>query len=109
MTRQRQFALKFEAVFGLTLLFTAIPAQIRGQAPEAPKAPAQAQEPPIVTNTPIRTESRIVLVDAVVTDKKGNYVHDLKQPDFKVYQATKTQQIASFSFGSDRAAPANSQ
>jgi hypothetical protein len=32
----------------------------------------------------IRTETRLVLVDTVVTDKKGNYIRDLAQKDFKV-------------------------
>ena len=49
----------------------------------------------------IKTESRIVLVDAVVTDKKGNYIRDLTQKDFKVYEDSKEQAITSFSFGAD--------
>ena len=47
----------------------------KGQTPQAPPSPAadgaQASGPAI------KAESRLVLVDAVVTDKKGNYVHDL--------------------------------
>ena len=46
----------------------------------------------------IRSESRLVLVDTVVTDKKGNYVHDLTQKDFKVYEDNKEQPITTFSF-----------
>ena len=49
----------------------------------------------------IRTETKIVLVDAVVTDKKGNYVHDLTQKDFKVWEDNKPQEITSFSFEAD--------
>ena len=109
MTRQnRFFASKFAAVFGLALLFAALPAQLGGQDPQSPPK-AQAQDQPVATTQTIRTESRIVLVDAVVTDKKGNYVHDLKQQDFKVYEDNKEQPITSFSFGSDPSAPANSQ
>ena len=55
----------------------------------------------MATGTVIRTESRIVLVDAVVTDKKGKYVPDLTQQDFKVFEDNKEQAISSFSFGSD--------
>ena len=40
------------------------------------------QQPPINTGTVIRTETRQVLVDAVVTDKKNNYVRDLTAKDF---------------------------
>ena len=37
-------------------------------------------------------------MDAVVTDKKGAYVHDLEAKDFKVWEDNKEQQIKSFSF-----------
>jgi VWFA-related protein len=57
----------------------------------------------------IRTESRVVLVDAVVTDKKGNYVHALTQKDFKVYEDNKEQAVTSFSFGSDPSGPVSAQ
>src|SRR5271155_1620695 len=46
----------------------------------------------------IRTETRLVLVDSVVTDKKGEYVRDLTQKDFKVWEDGKEQAITSFSF-----------
>src|ERR1700722_2432030 len=46
----------------------------------------------------IRAESRLVLVDTVVTDKKGNYIRDLAQKDFKVWEDGKEQALTSFSF-----------
>jgi VWFA-related protein len=46
----------------------------------------------------IRAETRLVLVDAVVTDKKGQYVRDLAQKDFKVWEDGKEQSVTSFSF-----------
>src|SRR5271154_5792862 len=58
-------------------------------------------------DTVIRTESRVVLVDAVVTDKKGNYIRDLKQKDFRVWEDNKEQTINSFSFEAEPASPAN--
>jgi VWFA-related protein len=48
--------------------------------------------------TVIRTETRLVLVDTVVTDKKGNYIRDLTQKDFKVLEDGKEQPLTSFSF-----------
>jgi VWFA-related protein len=84
-------------------------AQLAGQTPpaQAPAAPAaDASQQPGVT---IKAESRLVLVDAVVTDKKGNYVHDLTQSDFKVYEDNKEQSVASFSFGADTAIQAQGQ
>jgi VWFA-related protein len=65
-----------------------------------------AQEPAGAT---IKTETRLVLVDAVVTDKKGDYVRGLAQKDFKVYEDNHEQTITSFSFEADPAAPTNSQ
>ncbi|MGB6403122.1 MAG: VWA domain-containing protein, partial [Candidatus Sulfotelmatobacter sp.] len=46
----------------------------------------------------IRAETRLVLVDTVVTDKKGEYVRDLTQKDFKVWEDGKEQALTSFSF-----------
>ena len=69
--------------------------------------PAPAQEP-VDSHTTIRSESRLVLVDSVVTDKKGNYIRGLTQKDFKVWEDGKEQPISSFTFQSD-ADPANAQ
>jgi len=57
----------------------------------------------------IKAESRLVLVDTVVTDKKGNYVRDLEQKDFKVWEDNKEQTIKSFSHESDSGPNANPQ
>src|ERR1700723_1134025 len=56
-------------------------------------APEAATDPGV-----IRTETRLVLVDTVVTDKKGDYVRDLAQKDFKVWEDGKEQALTSFSF-----------
>src|SRR5260370_34207181 len=76
---------------------------VRAQAPPEPPKPAPANEQAAATAPVpvIKTESRIVLVDAVVTDKKGHYIRDLQQQEFKVYEDNKEQSITSFSFGSD--------
>jgi VWFA-related protein len=57
----------------------------------------------------IRTETRVVLVDSVVTDKKGNYVTDLEKKDFKVYEDNKEQTVTSFTFEADPKSPLNNQ
>jgi VWFA-related protein len=95
-------------VLGLLALF-ASPIPVCAQNPETPKPEAQAQQQPVATSPVIRTESRVVLVDAVVTDKKGNYVHDLNQKDFKVYEDNKEQGVTSFSFGNDPSGPVKAQ
>lgn len=53
----------------------------------------------------IRSETRVVLVDAVVTDKKGAYVHDLSAKDFRVWEDNKEQTIQSFVLESAKPAP----
>jgi VWFA-related protein len=74
-------------------------------------AAAQAQQPgaPAASQTVIRTETRLVLVDTVVTDKKGAYIHDLVLKDFKVWEDNKEQTIKSFSFEADPSTPSGSQ
>ncbi len=64
---------------------------------------------PADPNNVLKVETNVVLVDAVVTDKKGNYVRDLKQKDFKVWEDNKEQTIKSFSFEADPASPLNNQ
>ena len=74
-------------------------------APPSPQAPAPA-EPSGVT---IKKETKLVLVDAVVTDKKGNYVRDLAQNDFKVFEDNQEQPISSFSSGAEAVTQPNGQ
>ncbi len=57
----------------------------------------------------IRAETRLVLVDTVVTDKKGEYVRDLTIKDFRVWEDNKEQSIKNFSFEADPSSPTNSQ
>jgi VWFA-related protein len=73
-----------------------------------PTVPAGAQEP-IDSHAIIRSESRLVLLDTIVTDKKGNYVHDLAQKDFKVYEDNKEQPITTFSVESGATPPENAR
>jgi len=43
----------------------------------------------------IRTETRVVLVDTIVTGKQGEYIHDLTARDFRVWEDNKEQTIKS--------------
>lgn len=61
--------------------------------------------PPTTPSTVIRTETREVQVDVVVTDKKGNYIRDLEQKDFKVWEDNKEQTLKSFSFEAGPSSP----
>jgi VWFA-related protein len=92
-----------------------VPAPPTAEAPKdaAPKdasqSPQQNSTEPLQSSVVIRKESRLVLVDTVVTNKKGEYVRDLKQSDFKVYEDNKEQAISTFSAGSDPAIQASGQ
>ena len=92
----------------IAVLLSVTPSRLQAQAPSTPAPPPQetpVQQSPVV----IKTESKLVLVDAVVTDKKGNYVRDLAQGDFKVFEDNKEQAISTFSTGADAATQANAQ
>ena len=49
----------------------------------------------------IRTETRVVLVDTIVTNKQGEYVHDLAAKDFRLWEDNKQQTILSVSLEKD--------
>jgi VWFA-related protein len=53
---------------------------------------ALAQQPPA-----FQSESKVVLIDAVVTGKKGEFIRDLTAKDFHVWEDNKEQTLASFS------------
>lgn len=72
-------------------------------------AAAQQAGAPEQSSTVIRSETRLVLVDTVVTDKKGDYVRDLTMKDFRVWDDNKEQQVKTFSFESDPASPSKNQ
>src|SRR5260370_5697948 len=88
------------AALALSCWAPRLAAQAAPQEQAAPAAAAPAEQQPGVV---IRKESRLVLVDAVVTDKKQNYVRDVTQKDFKVYEDNKEQPVASLSSGTDAA------
>src|SRR5467141_1442976 len=102
---KRTFRLAWLAV-GVMILF---PASSWGQgrpAPPPPQTAATPEQQPVVV---IKKESKLVLVDSVVTDKKGNYVRELTQNDFKVFEDNKEQPVSTFSTGADAATQANGQ
>jgi len=71
-----------------------IATRAQNSAPAVPPEQAPAGAPVL------HTESREVRVDVVVTDKKGNYIHDLTAKDFKIFDNNKEEPIVNFSFGS---------
>jgi VWFA-related protein len=90
------------------LTFT-MPIAALAQEQPAPPPPQAAEQAAPQQAAMIKKESKLVLVDAVVTDKKGKYVHDLSQADFKVFEDNKEQPVTAFSAGADAASPTNGQ
>ncbi len=87
-----------------------VPAPSRAQGQPAPPPPPHAALPAEQQSAVvIKKESKLVLVDSVVRDKKGNYVRDLTQNDFKVFEDNKEQTVSTFSTGADAATQANGQ
>src|SRR5713226_2874474 len=94
---------------GALMFLVPVPARSQGQEqppPPPPPASATAEQQPVVV---IKKESKLVLVDSVVTDKKGNYIHDLTQNDFKVFEDNKEQAVTTFSSGADATTQPNGQ
>src|SRR5438477_482389 len=70
------------------------------------RAQNAAAPPP---ETVIKSETRVVLVDAVVDDKKGKFIRDLNQKDFHIWEDGKEQAVTSFSLESATATPDRSR
>src|SRR5487761_1088105 len=55
--------------------------------------------------TPVfQSETKVVLVDAIVTGKKGEYVRNLTAKDFRIWEDKKERTIRSFSLETDSSA-----
>src|ERR1700739_2977170 len=48
--------------------------------------------------TVLKATTRLVVVDVVATDGKGQAIRDLERPDFTILEAAKEQQIRALSF-----------
>ncbi len=98
------------AIAGMSWKFVAVTTVAHAQQAQdqAQQQQAQNQMPPPASDssTPVfKAETRLVLVDTIVTDKSGKYLTDLTAKDFKVWEDNKEQPIKSFSFESGSAAP----
>src|SRR6266478_695375 len=91
---------------GATCAFSAASRSQEQPALRPPQAASPGEQQPVVV---IKKESKRVLVDSVVTDKKGIDVRELTQNDFKVFEDNKEQPVSSFSTGADVATQANGQ
>jgi VWFA-related protein len=67
---------------------------------------ASAQDANQASGPILRAEKKLVLVDVVITDKKGDYVHGLTAKDFRLWEDKDEQNIETFSSEVDPASPA---
>lgn len=77
-------------------------------ATQEPAAPRQAAQPSTRSPSTYRIAIDLVQLDAVVTDRRGQPVHDLRADEFEVLQDGRPQPIASFGYvaaGGQPAAP----
>src|SRR5277367_4167524 len=88
------------ACVAASFLLLVAPAIVRAQDSGAPPPPAPAAQAPAAqtpaasaSGTVLRAESSVVRVDVVVTDKKGNYIHDLTSKDFHVFEDRKSTRL----------------
>src|SRR5947207_5625212 len=75
---------------------TAVHAQQPAAQTQVPPEPSSQQ--PTATNeqaasqaTVFKAQTKLVLVDSIVTDKKGNYIRNLTQKNFRVWEDNKEQ------------------
>src|SRR5881227_2557408 len=81
------------------LLAHALLVSVAGQSPSSTtQTPSQKREGAPEKDDVVRITSNLVQVDAVVTDKKGNPVTDLRPEDFEIYEDNRPQKITNFSF-----------
>ncbi len=98
------------ACMSLAFVDVTILAHAQQTQPQAQPEPGQnPASPPAGGSIPVfKAETRLVLVDTVVTDKKGNYITGLSAKDFKVWEDNKEQPVKSFSAESGSSAPSES-
>jgi VWFA-related protein len=90
--------MKIRRAFSLTLLLLVASIIVCAQQPQQ-----QTQDQEDV----VRISTNLVQIDAVVTDKNGNLVTDLKPEDFVITEDDKPQQITNFSYISTEAGATN--
>ena len=88
----------FEYVSAIPLIFLAPP--IFAQSPQQPASAAEQKGAYTLSST-----VKLVVLDVVVTDKKGNVVSGLKKDDFQVFEEKRPQNISSFDAPGAHAVP----
>src|SRR5215813_6976568 len=86
----------YRIVKTLFLSLLAVTSSFALQQPSTAQQKPESSEPPVV----IRTTTRLVIVDVVAKNSRGEPVTDLKSEDFTVLEDGKPQQVKVFNFQS---------
>src|SRR5258708_5814062 len=95
MRRSGLVVLCLATVFAFILFSTLTQSQTASPNPPAPAAPQQAS-PAYETATVLKAITRLVVVDVVATNNKGEAITDLKSEDFTVMEDGAEQQVRAF-------------
>lgn len=93
--------MKKDLALVLALLLACAPALAQTPAQTPPQQPTPAQTPASDDDSEedvVRITSNLVQFDAVVTDKQGRHVADLRPEDFEVFVDGKRQEITNFTY-----------
>lgn len=97
----------FYFFFGLVWVSLCFPKLTTGQDKVTPPAAKDTAGPANATSpTPVfRATTRLVLLDVIVTDHRGEFVPGLKADDFTIFEDNKPQKISAFAVQAVAAAP----
>src|SRR5687768_3429455 len=101
MVMKKRPSLAIAIIFSL---FIAAPGQ-NPQQPSSPSSTPRRQQDPLVDDEVVRITTNLVQVDAVITDKDGKLVTDLKPEEVEILEDGRPQTITNFSFVSVESAP----
>lgn len=78
-------------------LICALLTPIAGQQSGAP-APSPPQKPSPDNEDVVRITTNLVQIDAVVTDRRGRHIDDLRPEEFEIYEDGRPQKISNFTY-----------
>lgn len=88
----------FLSLILLTSQSLTVLSQVQKQPPANPAQPQQGEASSPYDDEVVRITTNLVQVDAVVMDKDGRYVTDLRPEDFEISEDGKKQEITNFSY-----------
>ena len=93
--------------FAIIALFTISALMASSAFPQQPSAPTIGQTTTAPNTYTLQVKAQAVVLDVVVTDKKGTVVNNLTKDDFQIYEDKSPQTIRSFDSPQSHLAPAS--